>query len=63
MNTTLLHRCGSTSVYNTKTRFSCIWDQQDELIRFENDMQDLLRDIKFKRHQSEFEKKLARDVK
>ena len=38
-------------------------DQQDELIRFENDMQDVLRDIKFKRHQSEFQKKLARDVK
>ena len=35
----------------------------NELIRFENDMQDLLRDIKFKHHQSEFEKKLARDVK
>ena len=38
-------------------------DQQDELIRFENDMQDLLRGIKFKRHQSELQKKLARDVK
>ena len=38
-------------------------DQQGELIRFENDMQDLLRDIKFKRHQREFQKKLARDVK
>ena len=35
-------------------------DQQDE---FENDMQDILCDIKFKRQQSEFQKKLARDVK
>ena len=51
---TFFNKCSGKQkgTYGFKTAKSP--DKQDELLRFEKDMQDLLLDIKFKRHQSEF---------
>lgn len=38
-------------------------EQQDPLVPFENDMYDMLCNIKFKNHQNKFQKQLAKDVK
>lgn len=66
MRWSLIH-CKNKSIGDQKEtygfRTSKSPDQQEELVPFENDMQELLRDIKFKGKRSEFQKQLASDVK